>query len=116
MKKLAIALVLLLGVSTSFANDTLPSVAKKVEVKVLDGLKFKVVIPELTEKATVMIKNNVGEVLYKEYVGESTVFSKVYNLAGFPDGEYAFEVKVDGKVVSKEVKINTTVNRVASVN
>lgn len=116
MKKLAIALVLLLSVSTTFANENLPNAAKKVEVKVMEGLKFRVVIPELNEKATVMIKNAVGEVLYKEFVGDHVAFSKVYSLAGFPDGNYAFEVKLDGKVISKEVKINTTVNRVASVN
>lgn len=115
MKKIVIALALFAGVSTSFAN-VLPVSPKKVEVKVVDGLKFKLIIPELAEKGTVSIKNSAGEVIYKEFISEAPAFVKVYNLAGFPDGAYTFEVKVDKKVISKEVKINTTVNRVASVN
>jgi hypothetical protein len=39
----------------------------------------------------------------------------VYNLAGFPDGVYYFEVKINGKAFTTDVKINTTVSRVASV-
>ncbi len=116
MKKLVIALALFAGVSTSFANGSLPVSPAKVEVKALDGLKFKLIIPELTEKATIMIKNAEGDVIYREFTGEKPAFVKVYSLAGFPDGDYTFEVKVDKKVISKEVKINTTVNRVASVN
>lgn len=116
MKKLVIALALFAGVSTSFANGTLPASPKKVEVKALEGLKFKLTIPELAEKASVSIKNAAGEVIYREYIGETPTFVKVYSLAGFPDGDYTFEVKVDKSVISKEVKINTTVNRVASVN
>jgi len=116
MKKLVIALALFAGVSTSFANGTLPATPKKVEVKALEGLKFKLTIPELAEKASVSIKNANGEVIYREYINEAPAFVKVYSLAGFPDGDYTFEVKMDKNVVSKEVKINTTVNRVASVN
>lgn len=116
MKKLVIVLALFAGVSTSFANETLPSAPKKVEVKVVDGLKFKLIIPELADKGTVSIKNAAGEVIYREFIGEIPAFVKVYNLTGFPDGEYTFEVKVNKEVISKEVKINTTVNRVASVN
>ena len=116
MKKLVIALVLLAGVNTSFANSVLPVSPKKVEVKVVDGLKFKLIIPEVADKGTVVIKNAVGEVIYREFIGQIPSFAKVYNLAGFPDGEYTFEVKVNREVISKEVKINTTVNRVASVN
>lgn len=116
MKKVVIALSLFLGVSASFANEVKPSVEKPVEVKVLDGLKFKLAIPDLNEKTSVAIKNSVGETIYRESLSESPAFVKVYNLAGFPDGDYYFEVKLDGKVITKEVKINTTVNRIASVN
>ncbi len=116
MKKLVIALALFAGVSTSFANGLLPVAPAKVEVKALDGLKFKLTIPELAEKGTVLIKNSAGEVIYREFIGEAPAFVKVYSLVGFPDGSYTFEVKVDKKVISKEVKINTTINRVASVN
>lgn len=116
MKKLVIALALFAGVSTSYATEMLPVSPKKVEVKVVDGLKFKLIIPEVAEKGTVVIKNAVGEVIYREFIGEIPAFAKVYNLAGFPDGEYTFEVKINKEVISKDIKINTTVNRVASVN
>ncbi|WP_367915596.1 hypothetical protein [Leadbetterella sp. DM7] len=116
MKKLVIVLALLAGLGNAYANESLPAAPKKVEVKVVDGLKFKVTIPELVEKGSVSIKNAAGDVIYREVIGETPAFVKVYNLAGFPDGDYAFEVRVAGKVISKDIKINTTTNRVASVN
>lgn len=116
MKNLVIVLALLFGFSASFANEGTVKPAKVVDVKALDGLKFKVAIPELNDKGTVFIKNAFGETIYKESIDAAANFVKVYNLAGFPDGEYHFEVKIGGKVISKEVKINTTVNRVAFVN
>lgn len=116
MKKLVIVLALFAGLGSSYANGSLPAAPKKVEVKVVDGLKFKVIIPELAEKGSVSIKNSLGEVIYREFISEAPAFVKVYNLAGFPDGDYTFEVKLDKNVISKEIKINTTVNRVASVN
>lgn len=117
MKKFAIVLVTLLaGFNFAFANSTEPTAEKFVEVKVLDGLKFKIAIPELNEKGTVSIKNAAGETLYRENIESTPAFVKVYNLTGFPDGDYSFEVKISGKVISKDVKINTTVSRLASVN
>ena len=116
MKKLVIVLALLAGAGTSFANESLPAAPKKVEVKVVDGLKFKLIIPQLAEKGSVAIKNAAGEVIYREYIGENPSFVKVYNLAGFPDGNYTFEVKAGKEVISKDIKINTTTNPVASVN
>lgn len=116
MKKLVIVLALFAGLSSSYATESLPAGPKKVEVKVIDGLKFKLVIPELAEKGSVSIKNSAGEVIYREYISEIPAFVKVYNLAGFPDGNYTFEVKLDKEVISKDIKINTTTSRVASVN
>lgn len=113
MKKLVIVLGLLAGFNAAYAGDELP--VKNVAVKAMDGLKFKVAIPELSDKGTIAIKNGFGETIYKEVVGENPSFVKIYSLAGFPDGNYYFEVKVNDEVVSKEVKINTVVSRVSSV-
>lgn len=116
MKKLVITLALVAGVATSYANNEAPKSDKHVEVKVVDNLKFKLAIPDLNDKGVVTIKNASGETIYREYLTESPAFVKVYNLAGFPDGAYHFEVKINGKTVTKEVNISTLNSRVASVN
>lgn len=114
MKKLLIVLTLLVGSNFStFANE---EPTKVVNVKALDGLKFRVTIPELIEKGTVAIKNLAGQTIYSEKLSDETSFVKVYSLAGFPDGTYYFEVKLEDEVITKEVSINTTVKREASVN
>ena len=116
MKKLVIVFVLFAAFGSTFANEITPKAEKVVEVKAVDGLKFKLSIPELNEKGVVSIKTDLGETIYKETIGDTPAFVKVYNLAGFPDGDYYFEVKINGKAITKDVKINTTVNRIASVN
>lgn len=115
MKKLIVLLATFASVNLAIANNETPAAEKFVDVKVVEGLKFKVAIPELNERARVVIKNNAGDVIYKETLDQTPSFVKVYNLAGFPDGQYYFEVKLNGKVITKDFSINSTVNRSASV-
>jgi hypothetical protein len=115
MKKLVILFALFAAFGTTFANEITPKAEKVVEVKAVEGLKFKLSIPELNERGVVAIKTELGETVYKESITEAPAFVKVYNLTGFPDGVYYFEVKINGKAFTTDVKINTTVSRVASV-
>lgn len=123
MKKSILFIAVLMGVSAanvSVANNGLKIVdlaantAGDLNVKALDGLKFKLTIEKLQNKSYIVIKNADGEVVYSEYAGKSEVFSKVYDLSSLPDGNYSFIVANGNETIEKPFAISTEVKRTAT--
>jgi hypothetical protein len=123
MKKLILTLAVLVGVSfsanTSFAFDglkivTLNSIENEVLLKPLAGMKFKLVVANISSKATITIKNENGEVMYTEYASKSEDFSKIFDLSDLADGNYYFEIANGSEKLVKSFKISTEVKRTVS--
>lgn len=121
MKKLVMAVAVLMGVSTAnlsvanngmnvnkFANFTPGS---DLNVKALNGLKFVLTVDNIQKKAYIAIKDSNGEILFSEYVSKTEAYSKVFDLSKLGDGNYTFVV-VNGKETSeKPFTISTEVKR-----
>lgn len=127
MKKLILTFAVLMGVSaatTTFANNAprfngikiveITNEASELQVKALQGLKFKLTLDNLDKKTYIAIKNAAGEVMYSEYAYKNESFSKVYDLTNLADGEYYFEVITGKEKLIKSFQIATNVNRTAT--
>jgi hypothetical protein len=127
MKKLILTFAVLMGVSaaiTTFANTAprfngikiveITNEASDLQVKALQGLKFKLTLDNLDKKTYVAIKNAAGEVMYSEFTYKTENFSKVYDLTNLADGEYYFEVITGKEKLTKSFQIATSVNRTAT--
>ena len=127
MKKLILTFAVLMGVSaatTTFANNAprfngikiveITNEASELQVKALQGLKFKLTLDNLDKKTYIPIKNAAGEVMYSEYAYKNESFSKVYDLTNLADGEYYFEVITGKEKLIKSFQIATNVNRTAT--
>lgn len=118
MKKLLVTVVMLMGVSatTSFAHDYMfvnNIVESDLSVKTLEGLKFKVTAFNLSEKSIVEVKDQRGDVLYKEVITEAA-FAKVLDMASLPDGNYTIVLTSGDRSVEKPFEIETKVVRNAT--
>ena len=123
MKKSFLFIAVLVGVSAanvSVANNGLKIVdltvnaSSDLNVKALEGLKFKLTAENLQNKSYITIKNAEGEVVYNEFAGKSEVFSKVYDLSSLPDGNYTFVVNNGKETIEKPFTISTEVKRTAT--
>ncbi|MCP9770564.1 hypothetical protein EGI22_21870 [Lacihabitans sp. LS3-19] len=127
MKKLILTVAVLMGVSattTTFANNApafngikiieIANEASELQVKALQGLKFKLTLDNLDKKTYIAIKNASGEVMHSEYAYKTENFSKVYDLSNLVDGEYYFEVVTGKDKLIKSFEIATNVNRTAT--
>ena len=118
MKKLLVAVVILMGVSATtvkadnhiFFNNL---VEADLTVKTMEGLKFRVTGTNLTEKSVVEVKDDAGNILYKEVVS-SDDFAKVFDMASLPDGKYSVSLTTGAKTVVEPFEIQTEVKRVAT--
>ncbi|UBM58492.1 hypothetical protein LAG90_16940 [Marinilongibacter aquaticus] len=117
MKKLILAVVVLMGVSSAtMAKDDMyfsNLVETDFKVQALSGLKFQITGANLSDKAVVEIKDDQGYTIYKEVlaVGE---FSKVYNLKSLQDGNYKIVLTSGAKSIEKPFEIETEVTRVVT--
>lgn len=123
MKKLILTLAVLVGVSisanTAFAFDglkivTLNTIENEVLLKPLAGMKFKLVVANISGKATITIKNENGDVMHTEYASKSEDFSKIFDLSDLTDGNYYFEIANGSEKLVKSFKISTEVKRTVS--
>ncbi len=118
MKKSIVLMALLMGVSVanvSVASDGMAIVNlvnSDLDVKTLEGLKFKLTATNLQKKTYLTIKDNSGNVLYSEYYNDGA-FVKVFDLSSLPDGKYTFVMESGSESVSKPFEIATSVNRSA---
>lgn len=122
MKKSFLLLAILVGVSVANVSEAsngikiveLPGISSDLNVKALEGLKFKLTVDNLQNKSYITIKNSVGETLYSEFLTKTEVFSKVYDLSGLPDGSYTFVVDNGKETIEKPFEISTEVKRTAT--
>lgn len=106
MKKTLVAIALIMGVSAGvMANDN------DVNVKALDGLKFKLSFDNTASKSSVAIVDEEGNFIYTDFGKASDNYAKVFDLSNLSDGKYSFVVMANGKKVVKDFEIKTEVKR-----
>lgn len=116
MKKVVLALAVLVGVSTANISKASDNKESKLNVQVssLDNLQFRLVLDQLDSKSTVLIRDYSGAVIYSLSVPKAEKFSKIFDLSHLRDGSYVFQVNNGKERVEKQFEINTEVKRVAT--
>ncbi|PWJ59334.1 hypothetical protein CLV98_102167 [Dyadobacter jejuensis] len=117
MKKLIFSLALLIGLSVSsfsFASEKNENAAAKVELATMGGLKFKLSLSSVSEKSSMAIKDNFGEVLYRTNLPKSDNYSKIFDFSTLNDGNYIFVINNGGEIVEKPITIETHTTRTAT--
>jgi len=67
--------------------------------------KTIVTIKDVREGQSLIIKDLNGLILYKEFIKESGLYSKAFDLTELPDGEYVFELEKDMEIKSMPFKV-----------
>lgn len=121
MKKLVMAVAVLMGVSTanvSVASDGMNvntftnfTPGSDLNVKALNGMKFILTLDNIQKKAYIAIKDSNGEILFSEYVAKTTNYTKVFDLSSLADGNYSFVVTNGTETSEKPFEISTEVKR-----
>ncbi len=116
MKKLSIAIALVIGLSTAaFAhegekpvNEKPAATAFKADIMVYKNAKFALHFKNGgTEKVQVTVINQNGKVLFKEQIRQIEHLSKTYKLDEFPAGTYQIEVSNGETKILKEVQVKS---------
>ncbi len=117
MKRTILTLAVLLGVATANFTYAGEKNAASIELVSATNLKFKLTLEQVEARSTVMIKNDMGEIIYSANLPKSDSYEKIYDLSNFMDGDYQFVI-INGKdITTKDFKIKTETKRlVSSIN
>jgi flagellar hook assembly protein FlgD len=115
MKKLALVIVVLMGVSTTsgLLASGLPVLnpKKTLVLKEEGSLRFSLKSANLEDKSNLVIKNAYGETVYQENIKEVSLFTKTYDFSSLPDGDYQIVLKSGKDILTKTFEIKTEVIR-----
>ncbi|KAA2245097.1 hypothetical protein F0L74_03810 [Chitinophaga agrisoli] len=106
--------------AASFENADAPaSFRVKLSQPQKDSLVFRLSVENPSaDKVLLLIKDRNSNILHREVIPATPLFTGRYNLQGLEDGDYTFEVRNGrNKIVQKTVEIKTelSVNRSVSV-
>lgn len=117
MKKLSIALALVIGLSTAaFANDgekkkdkeekASPTAAFQADIMVYKTAKFALHFKNgAEEKIKVVVTDDAGKVIYRDYIKNTENLSKTYKMDEFPTGNYSISVTSGMETITKEISV-----------
>ena len=119
MKKLSIAIALMIGLSSfAFANEgekksskkkaqkEMAAKAFKADVMVYKSAKFALHFKNGTDqKVKVTVTDNFGNVFYNDKIKNIEHLSKTYKMDEFPKGEYNVEVTNGYSTITKQIQI-----------
>ncbi|GAA5022627.1 hypothetical protein GCM10011506_00530 [Marivirga lumbricoides] len=111
MKKLLVAACILFSSVSAIANDNEDKtvVAKfKVTTNKVDKMANLTFIPTTSEKVTVKILDEKGNVIFQESILNKDGFSRPYNLSQLNGAEYTIVVKEGNNTYEEKISIGTT--------
>jgi hypothetical protein len=96
------------------AIPTFPSISFHVEMSVTGMKSFRLVLKDETADIQIKLKDQIGQVLYKELVTAPMAYNRVFNVAPLPIGEYTLELEFPHKhqiipmiILRDQVKLQT---------
>jgi len=117
MKKVILAIAVLVGISTSgfsFSGEVSNNNNSSIELIANSELKFKLALDNVKERASLVIKDQFGQILYSANLPKSENYSKIFDLSGLVDGSYSFVINNGGDVTVKPFEIATETKRLVT--
>jgi hypothetical protein len=117
MKKVILAIAVLVGMSTSgfsFSGEGSKKDNSSIELISNNELKFKLALENVKERSSVVIKDSFGQVLYSAALPKSENYSKIFDLSGLADGSYSFVINNGSELTVKPFEIATETKRMVT--
>ncbi|WP_149242947.1 hypothetical protein [Dyadobacter sp. 32] len=117
MKKVILVIAVLVGISTSgfsFSEEVSKKENASIELISNNELKFKLALEDVKEKSSVVIKDEMGQVLYSATLRKSESYTKIFDLSGLADGSYSFVISNGSDVTVKPFEIATETKRMVT--
>ncbi len=114
MKRIVLGIAILMGVSiaTTTVAGGKEGNEKEVTVSPLNGAKFRLAFKNTESRSSVIIKDEVGTVLFSESVARSNDYVKIFDFSTLRDGKYTFVIANGKEKTEKPFEIATNTTRV----
>ena len=117
MKKVIVTIAVLVGISTfgfSSSGEATNTKETSIDLVANNDLKFKLAFDNVKERASLIIKDQFGQVLYSATLPKSDKYSKIFDLSGLLDGSYSFVINNGGEITVKPFEIATETKRLVT--